>query len=62
VLQARAALRQYKDVMQAAERIFEGQFDDVQEEDEDMSMDVDIDRDSGANSRKKISRIAVRLI
>lgn len=30
--QARAALKQYKDVMQAAERIFDGQFDDVAEE------------------------------
>ncbi|KAF9259490.1 hypothetical protein L218DRAFT_908179 [Marasmius fiardii PR-910] len=30
--QARVALRQYKDVMQAAERIFEGKFDDVVEE------------------------------
>ncbi|KAJ3556879.1 hypothetical protein NM688_g1784 [Phlebia brevispora] len=34
--QARAALRQYKDVMQAAERIFDGAFDDVVDEPENM--------------------------
>ncbi|KAL0579537.1 hypothetical protein V5O48_002466 [Marasmius crinis-equi] len=40
--QARAALRQYKDVMQAAEKIFEGRFDDVVEErSEDSPMDVE---------------------
>ena len=33
--QARAALKQYKDVMQAAERIFDGAFDDVVDEPED---------------------------
>lgn len=32
--QARAALKQYKDVMQAAERIFDGAFDDVVDEPE----------------------------
>jgi len=38
--QARAALRQYKDVMQAAEKIFEGKFDDVDEErGEDAAME-----------------------
>ncbi|KAG6919415.1 hypothetical protein DXG01_006298 [Tephrocybe rancida] len=37
VAQARAALRQYKDVMQAAERIFEGAFDNVNDDD-DVSM------------------------
>ncbi|KAG7096985.1 hypothetical protein E1B28_004380 [Marasmius oreades] len=42
VAQARAALRQYRDVMQAAERIFEGKFDDVLEERvEGTSMDVE---------------------
>jgi hypothetical protein len=30
--QARAALKKHKDVMQAAERIFDGQFDDVEED------------------------------
>lgn len=37
--QAQAALRRYKDVMQAAERIFEGEFADVEETDEDVSME-----------------------
>ncbi|KAK0468344.1 uncharacterized protein EV420DRAFT_1503974 [Desarmillaria tabescens] len=32
--QARAALRKYKDVMEAAERIFEGNFDDATEDDD----------------------------
>ncbi|KIJ20079.1 hypothetical protein PAXINDRAFT_174590 [Paxillus involutus ATCC 200175] len=36
--QARAALHRYKDVMQAAERIFDGEFADVTDEDEDMRM------------------------
>lgn len=36
--QARAALRQYKDVMQAAERYFEGKFDHIKEGDEDFVM------------------------
>lgn len=37
--QAQAALRRYKDVMQAAERIFEGEFADVEETDGDVSME-----------------------
>ena len=36
--QARAALKQYKDVMQAAERFFEGKFDHIRDEDEDVKM------------------------
>ena len=36
--QARAALKQYKDVMQAAERFFEGKFDHIKDEDEDVKM------------------------
>ena len=36
--QARAALRQYKDVMQAAERFFEGKFDHIKDDDEDVEM------------------------
>ena len=36
--QARAALKQYKDVMQAAERFFEGKFDHIKDEDEDIEM------------------------
>ena len=35
--QARAALRKYKDVMQAAERIFEGEFEDVMDDAEESS-------------------------
>ncbi|RDB22602.1 Baculoviral IAP repeat-containing protein 6 [Hypsizygus marmoreus] len=35
--QARAALRQYNDVMQAAERFFEGKFDHIRDEDEPMA-------------------------
>lgn len=36
--QARAALRQYKDVMEAAEKFFQGDFDNVKDEDGDISM------------------------
>ncbi|KAF9481960.1 hypothetical protein BDN70DRAFT_875580 [Pholiota conissans] len=35
--QARAALKQYKDVEQAAERFFEGKFDHIKDEDTEMS-------------------------
>ncbi|PPQ84259.1 hypothetical protein CVT25_011906 [Psilocybe cyanescens] len=35
--QARAALKQYKDVMQAAERFFEGKFDHIKDDDVEMS-------------------------
>lgn len=52
--QARAALRQYKDVMQAAEKIFEGKFDDVV--DSDLTSEVDI-RD--ALDGNKASRMVV---
>ncbi|KAF7352807.1 Baculoviral IAP repeat-containing protein 6 [Mycena venus] len=38
VAQAKAALAQYKDVMQAAERFFEGAFDHVKDEDGDVPM------------------------
>ncbi|KAF9451700.1 hypothetical protein P691DRAFT_327967 [Macrolepiota fuliginosa MF-IS2] len=38
--QARAALKQHKDVMEAAESIFEGKFDNVGEDDEDVEMEV----------------------
>ncbi|KAJ6485001.1 ubiquitin conjugating enzyme family protein [Mycena vitilis] len=38
VAQAKAALAQYKDVMQAAERFFEGAFDHVKDEDGDSPM------------------------
>ncbi|KAK7676142.1 hypothetical protein QCA50_020892 [Cerrena zonata] len=36
--QARAALKQYKDVMAAAERIFDGSFDHIKDDDEDVEM------------------------
>ncbi|KAJ3547662.1 hypothetical protein NMY22_g1567 [Coprinellus aureogranulatus] len=38
--QAKAALKQYKDVMQAAERIFDGAFDNVADDDEDVEMNA----------------------
>ncbi|OSD04457.1 ubiquitin conjugating enzyme family protein [Trametes coccinea BRFM310] len=38
VAQARAALRQHKDVMEAAERIFDGSFDHIVDEDGDVAM------------------------
>ncbi|KAF4602410.1 hypothetical protein EYR40_005617 [Pleurotus pulmonarius] len=38
VAQARAALKQYKDVMQAAERIFDGHFDNIVDDDGDVRM------------------------
>jgi hypothetical protein len=40
ISQARAALKDNKDVMQAAEKIFEGKYDHVQDEDEDLHMDA----------------------
>ncbi|CAL1700032.1 unnamed protein product [Somion occarium] len=49
--QARAALKQYKDVMAAAERIFDGSFDHVRDDDGDIAMsparDVPEPRKSG---------------
>ncbi|KXN90251.1 Baculoviral IAP repeat-containing protein 6, partial [Leucoagaricus sp. SymC.cos] len=46
--QARAALKQYKDVMEAAESIFEGKFDNVNDDDEDVEMDA-----SGQEPKKR---------
>ena len=40
VAQARAALKQHKDVMEAAERIFDGSFDNVVDDDGDVDMMV----------------------
>ncbi|KAK2466191.1 hypothetical protein APHAL10511_001833 [Amanita phalloides] len=48
VAQARAALKQYKDVMLAAERFLEGKFDHIQDEDGDVQME-----EAKATSRKK---------
>lgn len=49
VAQARAALRQYKDVMEAAEKIFEGHFDHIVE-DESVPQE-DISRATKGTSR-----------
>ncbi|EPQ59915.1 hypothetical protein GLOTRDRAFT_32925, partial [Gloeophyllum trabeum ATCC 11539] len=46
--QARAALRQYKDVMQAAEHIFDGKFDNVMDEDNDAANALSRETVSGA--------------
>jgi hypothetical protein len=39
IAQAKAALRQYKDVMLAAERFLEGKFDHIQDTDSDVEME-----------------------
>jgi hypothetical protein len=58
VSQARAALKHNKDVMQAAEQIFEGRFDKFLEVDEDVQMDsVSI---SDRADPRKLNRLAVR--
>ncbi|EGN93067.1 hypothetical protein SERLA73DRAFT_172419 [Serpula lacrymans var. lacrymans S7.3] len=54
VPQARAALRRYKDVMRAAEHIFEGQFDDVTDDVEDVDDYVDYDSDYEGKSRPAV--------
>ncbi|KAF8627164.1 hypothetical protein AX15_004484 [Amanita polypyramis BW_CC] len=46
--QAKAALRQYKDVMLAAERFLEGKFDHIQDEDDD----IDIEEVRTSNKKK----------
>ena len=56
VAQAKAALAQYKDVMQAAERFFEGAFDHVKDEDGDVHM-ADID---APMPEKRTIRMVVR--
>lgn len=38
IAQARAALKQHRDVMEAAERIFDGSFDHIVDEDGDVPM------------------------
>lgn len=55
--QAKAALAQYKDVMQAAERFFEGAFDHVKDEDGDVPM-ASV---SAPVVEKRAIRMAVRL-
>jgi hypothetical protein len=56
VSQARAALKRYKDVMQAAERIFDGQFDDVGDE------DADVYQTATARDPSHLMRIAVSYV
>lgn len=48
VAQAKAALKQHKDVMLAAERFLEGKFDHIQDEDGDVQME-----EAKASSKKK---------
>ncbi|KIJ70500.1 hypothetical protein HYDPIDRAFT_79185 [Hydnomerulius pinastri MD-312] len=61
VAQARAALRRYKDVMQAAERFFEGEFADVADEDEDVRMapatDEYVDYDSDYEAKHQTGEV-----
>lgn len=51
--QARAALKRYKDVMQAAERIFDGAFDDIVD-------DGDVNMAEAGSSKAASSGLAVR--
>ncbi|KAF9780320.1 ubiquitin conjugating enzyme family protein [Thelephora terrestris] len=51
VAQARAALKRYPDVMEAASQIFEGKFAHIVDEDEDASMD-DATADTSGSKRK----------
>ncbi|KAI0268350.1 hypothetical protein BC834DRAFT_869029 [Gloeopeniophorella convolvens] len=57
VAQARAALRRYKDVMQAAERIFDGAFDDIPDEDGDSPM-----LSAGPSSEREQKSVRARLV
>ncbi|KIP10382.1 hypothetical protein PHLGIDRAFT_85130 [Phlebiopsis gigantea 11061_1 CR5-6] len=50
--QARAALRKYNDVMQAAERIFDGAFDDVTDDTEDVDV-VSVSEPAESSSRTR---------
>lgn len=50
--QARAALRKYNDVMQAAERIFDGAFDHITDDVEDVDM-VSLSDHAGSSSRTR---------
>ncbi|TDL29200.1 hypothetical protein BD410DRAFT_779533 [Rickenella mellea] len=54
VAQARAALKKHKDVMQAAERIFDGQFDDVMSEDDAPGKSVDVSGAPDATRRQAV--------
>jgi hypothetical protein len=52
--QARAALKQHRDVMEAAEKIFEGAYDNIADEDGDLPM-------SSAAGSSRNTRLVVRL-
>jgi uncharacterized UBP type Zn finger protein len=53
--QARAALKKHKDVMQAAERIFDGAFDHVEDDtDEDEEMMATHSNPSKPSARSKV--------
>jgi len=56
VAQARAALKQHKDVMLAAERFLEGKFDHIQDDDGDVQME-----EATKTSSKKKARPPVRV-
>ncbi|KAI9448119.1 hypothetical protein H4582DRAFT_1802380 [Lactarius indigo] len=61
VAQARAALRRYNDVMEAAERIFGGAFDDIHDESNDEFVNYDSDyeiRDDTPNAQVDIDPYA----
>lgn len=56
--QARAALRKYPDVMEAASQIFEGKFAHIVDEDEDVSMDdATAGSSTGSGSKRKATNI-----
>jgi hypothetical protein len=56
VHQARAALKKYNDVMEAAEGVFGGEFDGVADDNEDIQM---ASPDQGASARTT-ARLAVK--
>ncbi|KAI0041565.1 hypothetical protein FA95DRAFT_1548568 [Auriscalpium vulgare] len=56
--QARAALKRYKDVMQAAERIFDGAFDDVVDDVDDGDVSMASAGPSGVRGRDPVARLA----
>ena len=58
VAQARAALKKYPDVMEAASQIFEGKFAHVVDEDGDASMDdATAGSSMGSGSKRKATNI-----
>jgi hypothetical protein len=52
--QARAALKKYRDVMQAAERFFDGEFENVADDDVEMASDAPAPVASGSKPPRKI--------